>query len=346
LGGPISANNSTTGNLDITALSTILLLFYVPTTASLITHGDIKMDDWFYCDSAPVTSVTTTWDIWRTCDVSPATWYTSPDAIAMTLDESVADVQEGNACFNLGKGGTAGTGIIYYYSGGPQSSFVGKSAWVWVYIKDVTKLASVGTACTIRIENSTSGVGLLKTHTQAQLVNGWQKLGGPITGWAGVFDANMNMTRIYFYTPLAGDTIPLGDLKMDYWHLTSPGVTTFGAGNNLLYIPGYDVDKLVRIRGGASKDIDIYDISSNVWSLLSYTPASETFTTGTMATAFTDSDRVYILIGTADVGGSQRIFELDLTNNTMTPYATQNILANSTLNVKKSLAGTKLTDKV
>ena len=60
---------------------------------------------------------------------------------------------------------------------------------------------------------------------------------------------------------------------------TIPGAV--GAGNGLFWLPGYDPDKLILVRGAATANIYQYSMSAATWSTLTFMPTTETFTTGT-----------------------------------------------------------------
>ena len=114
------------------------------------------------------------------------------------------------------------------------------------------------------------------------------------------------------------------------WYTTSansanpaiPAITgSIGAGCALKWLPAYEPNKLFIIRGNGTANIYTYDLVNNVFATLTYYPATETFTTGTMVAA-------------RDVGGKQAslIIQKDATNrfyefipykNTLEPKITQ-----------------------
>ena len=61
-----------------------------------------------------------------------------------------------------------------------------------------------------------------------------------------------------------------------------------GAGNGLHWLPGYDPDKLLLVRGAASNNIYQYTLSGGTWTTLSFIPSTETFTTGTYSNVRTN----------------------------------------------------------
>jgi hypothetical protein len=135
-----------------------------------------------------------------------------------------------------------------------------------------------------------------------------------------------------------------GDGNDDYIYLIGNGSTVFyrysitgnswinnltattgvnGAGCSLAWMPGWNTDRIVRIRGGATAVIDYYSIINNNWTTITYLPATETFTTGTMiATKGMAGDKIYI-----QKDATLRIYCLDLGDLTLTPQATEYIVA-------------------
>jgi hypothetical protein len=68
-------------------------------------------------------------------------------------------------------------------------------------------------------------------------------------------------------------------------------------------------------RGGASAALDRYDIAGNTWAAITYSPATETFTTGTKYSY--NKDRLYVQ---KDATG--RWFFYDFAENAMQPFNT------------------------
>ena len=104
-----------------------------------------------------------------------------------------------------------------------------------------------------------------------------------------------------------------------------------GAGNALHWLPGYDSDKLICVRGGATATFYQYSMSGTTWTTLTVNPATETFTTGTHSVPRTNplvtggpsnssSMNNRILMQSNATG---RIYELDPVALTLMPIATQ-----------------------
>ena len=99
-----------------------------------------------------------------------------------------------------------------------------------------------------------------------------------------------------------------------------------GAGCQLMWVPSFHVDHIVRVRGGGNSTIDYYDVTDNNWTGLTYIPASETFTTGTHAVQRgVDTDQVFI-----QKDATQRIFCFDCGDLTLLPQAMQYLITPST----------------
>jgi len=83
---------------------------------------------------------------------------------------------------------------------------------------------------------------------------------------------------------------------------------------------------MVCIRGAVTSTIYYYSITGNNWTTITYIPANETFTTGTMsAPKGMTEDRIYIQ---KDI--TLRIYCLDLTDLIMVPQATEYLIATGT----------------
>ncbi len=111
------------------------------------------------------------------------------------------------------------------------------------------------------------------------------------------------------------------------WIATLTAVTAApGAGCALLWTPGWNTDRIVCIRGSATATIYYYSILNNNWTAITYVPATETFTTGSMvAQKGMTSDEIFI-----QKDATLRIFRLDLTDGTLVPVATEFLIATST----------------
>ncbi len=128
-----------------------------------------------------------------------------------------------------------------------------------------------------------------------------------------------NATVMYRYT-----------IATNVWSTTSansanpaiPAVTgAVGAGCALKWLPAYEPNKLYLVRGAGTANIYIYDLVLNNWATLAYTPANETFSTGSV-------------VAVRDVGGKQammiiqkdsvmRFFEFTPYRNRLEPKLTQ-----------------------
>lgn len=115
-----------------------------------------------------------------------------------------------------------------------------------------------------------------------------------------------------------------------------------GAGCALRWMPGWNVDRIVRIRGGATATVDYYSITGNTWTGITFLPATETFTTGTMvACRGTATDKIFI-----QKDATMRIYELDLSDGTLIPVATQFLIASGTAHVGDRMGYVKTTDGI
>lgn len=98
--------------------------------------------------------------------------------------------------------------------------------------------------------------------------------------------------------------------------------STSGAGCGLLWTPGYNVDRIVRMRGTATATFEYYSISANTWNAITVIPATETFTTGSMVATRGILDEIYI-----QKDATLRIYRLDLGDGKITPVATEYLVA-------------------
>ncbi len=125
-----------------------------------------------------------------------------------------------------------------------------------------------------------------------------------------------NATAVYRYS-ITGNS----------WSTMTAATGASGAGCSLRWMPGWNTDRIVRIRGGATAVIDHYNIAANTWTTpFVFQPATETFTTGTMVTARgVATDKLFI-----QKDNTMRIYELDLGDATLIPVATQYLIAAGT----------------
>jgi hypothetical protein len=128
-----------------------------------------------------------------------------------------------------------------------------------------------------------------------------------------------NAVTLYRYS-IAGNT----------WTTLSPGVARAGApaagmGGSWIHsvsAADWNVENLIlngryiySFRGGASAALDRYDIAANSWTALTYSPATETFTTGTKYVY--NKDRIYL---TKEATG--RWFYFDIAEQAMHGWTT------------------------
>jgi hypothetical protein len=106
------------------------------------------------------------------------------------------------------------------------------------------------------------------------------------------------------------------------------GLTPRSTGNQLIWIydpstgDGVTSDTtktgryFISFRGGATNEINKYDICTETWDILSYYPQFTTFTTGAMY-AYDHKDRVYIASENATALMTGRVFYYDFVKNRM-----------------------------
>lgn len=99
------------------------------------------------------------------------------------------------------------------------------------------------------------------------------------------------------------------------WTAMSPVLpAAAGAGCALVWTFGYNVDRLYFIRGVATSAVYYFTISVPTWSAsIAYVPATETFTTGTVA-AYDALNRIYVV-----KDATHRIFSYQLNEDRMYP---------------------------
>lgn len=153
-------------------------------------------------------------------DCETADWNTSTDAINETLNSS--SQKEGTYSLNLGKSGTSTTGFNYNKTLTSQYDFTNKTLFMWLYIATVADLTSSGTAVELRAGSDSTNY-YYKQYAASSLSSGWNLLyftTATATGTTGSPTITaIDYLNIRFTTDLAADTITLGDLRMDYWHL-------------------------------------------------------------------------------------------------------------------------------
>lgn len=116
-----------------------------------------------------------------------------------------------------------------------------------------------------------------------------------------------------------------------------------GAGCDLLWLPTWSTDRLLRIRGGGNVTIDWYSIATPGWTGITCLPAAPSFTTGTISTPRDISTGVEVFIQ-QDV--TMRIFKLVPSTAQLTPQATQYLLTAGAAHVGDRLLYAKSADGI
>jgi len=152
------------------------------------------------------------------CDTTG--WTELDDAIAEVVNSTSGQFKQGVGCLNLGKSGAVSVNFGYEKNQ-TSKDFTSKKLILWVYIADTTDLDSTE-ALTIRY-GSDSFNYYYKIIPRADLEDGWNLIsldqtvestqGSPLV-------TGCTYTSIKMKTPLATDTITIGDIRMDYWIVT------------------------------------------------------------------------------------------------------------------------------
>jgi len=155
-------------------------------------------------------------------DCETADWTQGTDSIAETLNST--SYIRGSNSLNLGKSGTTGT-VFSYTKTTTSRDFTSKTLFLFVYVATLADLVASGTAITIRFGSDSSNY-YYKDIDIDDLSAGWNTLwvdqatasttGSPVV-------AACDYSGIFFNTDLAADTVTLGDVRMDHWHLASSG---------------------------------------------------------------------------------------------------------------------------
>jgi hypothetical protein len=102
-----------------------------------------------------------------------------------------------------------------------------------------------------------------------------------------------------------------------------------GAGCGFRWMPTVDVDRLYRIRGENTATVDYYSIAGNSWTALVFYPLTETFNTGSQnASRAMNTDKILL-----EHNITYRIHELDISAGTLTPVATEYLVAGGATHV-------------
>lgn len=128
------------------------------------------------------------------------------------------------------------------------------------------------------------------------------------------------------------------------WSTTacSACLSTSGAGCGLFWLPGWDNNRLLRVRGSATATMDYYNISANTWTALTLVPATETYTTGTCA--IERNINTHDLIIEKDTTG--KFYTADVSALTTIPLCTQYLITQGTAHVGERIAYVRETNGV
>jgi hypothetical protein len=213
-------------------------------------------------------------------------WAESADGTTPTLDN--VTFKEGANSINMGKSGTASNNVIYVKTNASTSDGTSRLFYAWVYITDINELR-VTDALRILV-GSDGGNYYQISKDKADLSNGWNRIGGTLPDdWTIIGSpviTALDYHAIWFFTPLAADTITHGNLKMDYFHFATVQVD-FDLGSaqaiTASVIDGHDI---------LSTDSDIKLWHSD--DAVSYTEQAEfTWNANAMAEFFSSSSHRY-----------------------------------------------------
>ncbi len=144
-----------------------------------------------------------------------------------------------------------------------------------------------------------------------------------------VYSIEANDDNIY-YIGSAAVTLYKYSISAGTWSTITPGTAraaapSTGLSGHFIGVSGDSVwsdetaiingRRIYSLRGGASSVIDVYDLATNAWSVLSYAPAIETFTSGS---GFATHDQ-YIYLQKDATG---RWFRLNVVTGDMDPWST------------------------
>jgi hypothetical protein len=114
-------------------------------------------------------------------------------------------------------------------------------------------------------------------------------------------------------------------ISTNQWSTTacSACLSTSLAGCGLYWIPGWDNDRLLRLRGGGNATFDYYTISANTWTAMTFVPATETYTTGSMGVVRgMSADQIYL-----QKDATMKFYKVDCGDLTIIPQCTQYLVA-------------------
>ena len=174
-------------------------------------------------DVRPTTRFKTDGIVMHDCET--ADWAQDVDSPNEVLNPT--NFKQGANSLDLGKTGTTLTYSVYLID--PTSSAydgTGKSAYVWVYVYDKTELTGSVIGNVHFYSSANNGYRFLANAVQ-DVVNdgtdGWNKLGGLLSGASTIGTpviTSLDRLELWFFVPTTGDTVALGNVKMDHWHLT------------------------------------------------------------------------------------------------------------------------------
>lgn len=195
----------------------------------------------------------------------------------------------------------------------------GVSGSVWALISNGTAAPTFQYYDTAtNVWTARSVVGLPATFgTDSALYHPDPEYNGAVGGLAdNILLAGNNATAFYKYT-----------ISTNTWAAATAAPATLGAGCCVKWLPGWDDSKLVVFRGGATSTIYLYDMAGNSWTTqTAAVPATETFTTGTCYVSRGQPASKLLI----QKDNTQRIYEYNPAANTITPQATQFLIAAST----------------
>ena len=224
-------------------------------------------------------------------------------------------------------GGTVGAGTTLTYD--PSAGTAGK---VWALISNGTA------APTFQVYDCALNTWTARSVTNLPATFGTDAV---LTHTCSTYDVAGNDDYIY----LIGNNATVFyrySISGNSWISTLTAVTAApGAGCALIWTPGWNTNRIVCIRGGATATVYYYQITENNWTPITYIPATETFSTGTMAAHKIGSDSIYIQ---KDITG--RIYKLDLTNSILRPVTTLTKVTMGTAIVGDRLLHTESEDGV
>jgi hypothetical protein len=121
----------------------------------------------------------------------------------------------------------------------------------------------------------------------------------------------------------------------------TPITAAAGAGCAIHWLPSYNTDKLIILRGGATANVYEYAISTPGFVTRTIVPATETFTTGTMSIVRYGTSKIII-----QKDNTMRLYELDISTLKIQPLCTQYLQASGNTHVGDRLRYAKTVDGI